>query len=315
MTQLKRTRPCDACKLRKRKCDGKLPCSTCVRSRAGPSQCTYSQKQKRDYDGDDPILEKLRYFESVLATIAPQFIQSDLKLDHLKTIEAQDSFLKHEENMLQPPMKDIDGFYLKEDPNSLDRASGSQIDSYLDFNTFTNSMGISLDTYGADIGMFEAAFQSSLDPYYSALAIPPNSLIPVLDSDVNEHLEGLSFLFYCGYSPLSDFSCSIPLHRPQKLSESLKQEISYHSCFYSAHPSLFTKKPTMKERLRVAENFVPDIVKDLYSSQPTDNITICDNIRALILHAITQYAIGNGMESTELIGIIYPNRSQGGLFG
>lgn len=40
-------RPCDRCRLKKRKCDGKMPCSTCLKSRNNSGNCTYLDGTKK----------------------------------------------------------------------------------------------------------------------------------------------------------------------------------------------------------------------------------------------------------------------------
>ena len=61
MPRLKRL-ACEPCRQRKRKCDGSLPCSTCLRSRSGPSVCVYSESF--DITGSDQMTEETIIMEN-----------------------------------------------------------------------------------------------------------------------------------------------------------------------------------------------------------------------------------------------------------
>jgi hypothetical protein len=172
-----------------------------------------------------------------------------------------------------------------------------------DLHAFVSSMNGIGDLSIADSPMLESAYRTSLDPYFSNLAL--GKIMQDGWFDLESHLIDLSCLYYTGISPTLDFKLSVLAYRDHPLPKSLKQAICFHSCFMSTHPALFPSgPPTMRDRIEVAQNYTPDVVNDDFVVESTDNMTLCDTVRAMLIHAVSQYGLGNGRVSTQILGIL-----------
>jgi hypothetical protein len=131
--------------------------------------------------------------------------------------------------------------------------------------------------------------------------IPMDPKSPVTDySDfgdvLEEHLLGLSDLFFSGFSVDNQFRHVILLDRGRPLSPQLRKALCYHGIFMSKHPQLFPgiAKPTFEDRLRVSRKYSLTIENEMIRSlnRSVDNQSLCDDIRASIVHALTLCGIG-----------------------
>jgi hypothetical protein len=72
------------------------------------------------------------------------------------------------------------------------------------------------------------------------------------------------------------------------------------------HPLIFETPPSFEERLKAAEKY------QIYTSHEgflskidrSNNQEVCDGIRALLIHAISQFSIGNAVGSIDLLCIL-----------
>jgi hypothetical protein len=93
--------------------------------------------------------------------------------------------------------------------------------------------------------------------------------------------------------------------RDTPLSYYLKKAVCFHSCFISTHPDLFPNNPnpTFNDRLQAAQNYAIDPMHFEFMNQvnPMDNQQLCDDIRAVLVHCLTQFCIGNSVYALELL--------------
>lgn len=74
----------------------------------------------------------------------------------------------------------------------------------------------------------------------------------------------------------------------------------------SNHPLIFEKTPTFEERMKAAEKYQLDVSHEGFISKidQSNNQEVCDGIRALLIHAISQFSIGNAIGSIDLLCIL-----------
>jgi hypothetical protein len=309
---------------------------TCIKSKEGPSQCTYSN----GHLDTEPIMRKLNYLESIISTIAPHLLQKDDfpnscpvingtdcqlasrkrkrpdtdpsiqgKLKDLKEVSIQpwyNSFANSTDTLPSQPFERKGNVHHSTEVNLSGLKFVSEpflTEPLFDFNSFVTSMnGDAGESFGnllVDPVLIESALRTSYDPYFSNLSI---TNFPSLNGDLESHLVSLSCLFYVGMSPSFNMKSTMLVYRSHPFSKPLIQAICYHACFLSNHPMLFpTGNPTLKTRIDVAKQYS---LEENCITEGIDNISLCDTIRAMLIHAITQYGIGNGMQSTQILGII-----------
>jgi hypothetical protein len=165
-----KNRPCDRCRLKKRKCDGNLPCATCLRCRTGDAVCTYNNEKYsnliRISKNDDASIFKLQYLENVLNSIVPNTNASIFTVP-------QQTFQFTSFGPVQPLEIEF-----------------HQFQSNMSMNGFTDMQ--------IDPNHLQHQYQTSLDPFFSNLE-PPTFPTQVEDS-LENHLIGLSYLYYAGYT-------------------------------------------------------------------------------------------------------------------
>ncbi|KAJ3317193.1 hypothetical protein HDV06_001941 [Boothiomyces sp. JEL0866] len=125
-----------------------------------------------------------------------------------------------------------------------------------------------------------------------------------------KHLVDSSYLYYCGFSCDDDLQ-STPPYRREQISNNLKNALCFHSVFYSTSENLFPhKQPTKHERLIASKRF--EISANSYKR--FDNQLLCDDVRALLLHANSQFNLGNLDVSKKMFVEAYSTGKRNGLF-
>ncbi|KAJ3270304.1 hypothetical protein HDV01_000369 [Terramyces sp. JEL0728] len=94
-------------------------------------------------------------------------------------------------------------------------------------------------------------------------------------------------------------------------SANLKKALCFHSTFFSTHPLLFpSKKPTLAEKYQKAQAYVIKETPKVY----TNNQELCDDVRALLIQAMSLFSLGNCEESRKLTSQAYFTGKTHGLF-
>jgi hypothetical protein len=57
----------------------------------------------------------------------------------------------------------------------------------------------------------------------------------------------------------------------------------------------------MQDRIDAAQKYIPDVTRDNYARVGNSNMELCDSIRAMLIHTISQYSLGNGQISTKIL--------------
>jgi hypothetical protein len=83
MKKEKITHSCEPCRIKKRKCNGFLPCGTCIRSRKGGENCSYKQGRPKprpiNIDNSPPVAAQLKQtkLESIINSTS-QFMETTI---------------------------------------------------------------------------------------------------------------------------------------------------------------------------------------------------------------------------------------------
>ncbi|KAJ3364751.1 hypothetical protein HDU91_002439, partial [Kappamyces sp. JEL0680] len=88
--------------------------------------------------------------------------------------------------------------------------------------------------------------------------------------------------------------------RGGRISEKLQNALCAHACFISTHPTLFggNPKPTFQQRVQAASRFKVSFDQEAFTGgEVLDNQALCDEIRAMLIHSLTMYSIGNPLEA------------------
>jgi hypothetical protein len=123
---------------------------------------------------------------------------------------------------------------------------------------------------------------------------PPVTNESDFDGVLEEHLLGLSDLFFTGYSVDDQFRHVTLTDRGRPISSQLRKAICFHATFLSMHPQLFPgiENPTFEDRLKVSKKYSLKLENDK-TNKNVDNQSLCDEIRSLLIHAVTLNGIGN----------------------
>ena len=258
-------RPCDFCRLKKKKCDGMTPCSSCTKSRRGPLTCTYTSRLEATLKQDaiTDILRQLEYYKDIVRTIAPEKILpidfgSASKSEISSLIAPTEMHSHYPENNLhhipQVPVLDLEMFLLPTD------SAVNQPPNQNDCN------------------------------HLSMLTL--NSSLMLQHAEIEDHLLDLGFLTPMGFSCRNDLSTVFPLDRTNGISDNLKRAVCYDTVFYSTHPRLFRNNtPSMQERIERSKSYEPNMLSLLTVTD--DPFRLCDDIRALLVYTQTMMKLGN----------------------
>jgi hypothetical protein len=246
-------------------------------------------------------LEKLNHLESIISTFAPQLLLDDtLSSDSQTKVNYSPSF-----KVTSMAQLSEGALYVPTIQPARQITMEPLYDPMMDFPAFTTTMtgvqSLTIEELQMDDILLQSAYRTSLDPYFSNLSLPGSFDYPSL-MDFETHLVQLSALYYTGISPTADFKLGVLLHRSAPLPKYMRQALCFHSCFLSTHPALFPNgNPTMQDRIDAAQNYIPDVTKDNFSRIGTTNVDLCDTIRAMLVHTISQYSLGNGQVSTKIL--------------
>ncbi|KAJ3362408.1 hypothetical protein HDU91_003418 [Kappamyces sp. JEL0680] len=190
--------------------------------------------------------------------------------------------------------------------STFQQAQGTFFESW-----FTNNASLpTVDPEYMFMVNLEPSFEDSFDTYFTPMPMLPSpetaSSAQTGLEDVETHLLNLSSIFNAGISCEDGLVAIGTIFRKTPLGENLKRALCYHSCFWSTHPDLFGGKSpqniTFADRLQVAnERFSIPTDCSIRDYSFSSNREVCDEIRALTVHLITQFSIGNGDRAIELI--------------
>ncbi|KAJ3369151.1 hypothetical protein HDU91_007454 [Kappamyces sp. JEL0680] len=114
------------------------------------------------------------------------------------------------------------------------------------------------------------------------------------NEELDQHLLTLSNLFYSGHNIDNSFLFVALCGKP--LSEKLMNAICFRASFLSKHPLLLLGQFSLSfsERLQIANSFRLNFEQDaLFTGKPIDNQLLCDDIRAMLVHSLALFSIGN----------------------
>ncbi|KAI8900666.1 hypothetical protein BC833DRAFT_246349 [Globomyces pollinis-pini] len=290
---------CNACRSKKRKCDGGLPyCTICIKSKIrdkdGLPCCVYSEKQRK------------KRAKNMLAASSTQSVASPNT-----SINGTQDFT-HQPNV---------------DVNQTESWNMPNPDSY-----FSISPGVFVDTK-----MFQNTFITPIEKVLDRPAIPAQQVfhepsLTIIDSVYLTHLE--QHLFHLSYIVLQ----AVPMSSTDKLHilsptgvsptmcKALKFALFATSVMFSNHPDLFPCGPdkiSLKHRIDVARKYasrsircinqslsqlnfvtIPDTFTktvDPMFQLPFEPIDSCDLVRAMLCLAPFAYGIGEGGSAIRLI--------------
>ena len=279
MPREQKVKPCDNCKVKKRKCDGNLPCNTCVHSRKLTAPCSYSDNgltigsaDAADIADKVYLIKRVKELEQIIA---------DLQSTHLATPPSSSSSTS------------LEAF--------LATSADAPMPSYNDFgfdSLFLPGQNFNPDQLYPSPFLFDSAWQMPAPIEFDQGAL-------------ETHLLSLAPTFLCGVQTTGENGAIIsPLERKLSISSNLKKAICFHAVFISSHPSLFSTStaPSFQERLKIANQYFECKNSASYSMEGlctennfASNRELCDEISCLVLHCVTNFSIGNGSKAIDLI--------------
>ncbi|KAJ3259386.1 hypothetical protein HK103_002289 [Boothiomyces macroporosus] len=292
-------RPCDHCRLKKRKCDGLQPCSTPPLSRSEFINC-------RKDDKVDTLLEKLDMIEAALISA-----KNDDKVmeKNGKDIDALCDAFQEAAKIISSSRKNQVVVARQTTPEELLAKYNAEIFNPT-FNQFQKRKPEQLmDTPSpsdtsqteTDIINFQNAFRTSMDTFFTKI---PQITV---GKEIATHLLELSYVLFAGGNANANAYNDIVVCRSMDLSENLKKILMFQAVFYSKHPNLIPgiPNPTFEDRKMLARQFDYDFESRGSKNEIMTTMQVIDDIRAILLHAVNMFSIQEKNEGMKAMTIAF----------
>jgi hypothetical protein len=295
---------CDSCRAKKRKCDGGIPCANCQKAPGGKKskgreriECCYSQPILKGFKGiSKAVLSRLEVIETILRKKhAPAGTDVKLVEDRLmKLLETSDEFFDVKSDFSYCDMQ-----YYTQDQNQFQNTESvhQYQNSFLNYSNLEVEMGLEKQrSRGARLDV------SSINGFSKY--------------EIDQHLLSICDLSFCGYSVDEDLNFVNPAYRGRPLSEKLHKAMCFSSVFASTHPGIFKGKTNIKieDRLEAAKAYDPLNHISILSPVESSLQERCDDIRALLLNAVTLSALGKLEEGMNILAVGLLKAKNSGLF-
>jgi hypothetical protein len=162
----------------------------------------------------------------------------------------------------------------------------------------TNSGGLQSGeiVVSGDMSSCSGDLNPTLLPYSTLRDLTNSATEQIIES----HLLELSFLGYPGFSCRSDYAACGVLERGTPISANLKDAMCYESMLYTTNPLIFHRPPSAQERLLAMRRYEPKS-SHLNIDLDSEPLKICDDIRALLVYAVTMVKLGNSVMAHEML--------------